>query len=257
MLNKIFKPHPSRKLFVANWKMYRPFNACYQWCKENQQNLLHLSLEHHIVICPEFSALWRIKELFDKHSLFIGAQNCADEKEGPYTGEVPVESLSNIGCTFCIVGHSERRLFETPTTLGKKIKLLLHYGIVPIVCIGESLEEKTAEQTIEILKKHMDILLEALDQSQPFTTPVCLAYEPLWAIGSDINPPMDYLDKVFAFLAYYKQHLGDRWHLSLLYGGNVSSTNVHELKNNHFIEGYLIGRGSLDFQELKKIVSLG
>ena len=110
---------------------------------------------------------------------------------------------------------------------------------------------------IDVLAKHLDILDKALSLSEPSTIPIYIAYEPLWAIGADRTPSTEELNQVYTFLAHYKDNIASRWQIKLLYGGSVTEKSIIKLKANPLIEGYLIGSGSLDVQELKKVVSLG
>jgi triosephosphate isomerase (TIM) len=242
---------------VANWKMYRSYYATYAWCQEHLALLEEVAHQCRFILCPEFTVLSSVKELFGpESSIHVGAQNCASQREGPYTGEVSVQSLADIGCTHCLVGHSERRAFESLTTISNKISLLLDAHIIPIVCLGETEEEKENEGTIDVIKNNMEAIIEALASHTPSTIPLYIAYEPRWAIGTGKIPSLDYLTAIYQVLADYQTILAARHQLLLLYGGSVTAAHIAWLKKIPALQGFLLGSSSLDSQELKNIVSL-
>src|SRR5438477_3504807 len=142
-----------KHLYVANWKMNMLYRASLDFCTNNLTQLQTLAKSAQIVICPSFVALAPLAEIFKNNAVAVGAQNCAEYEAGSYTGEVSAESLAEVGVTYCIIGHSERRIYygETTESIIKKIDLLHSNTISPIICIGESKDAFLQQKTIEAL----------------------------------------------------------------------------------------------------------
>lgn len=240
-------------LYVANWKMNSSFEQSLTFCTNNKNVLVQLSThsDTKLVLCPSFPALYPIAQLFINSSLFIGAQNCSEHAHGAYTGQVDALSLTQVGCTYCIVGHSESRASgETHEQIGNKIIRLREQNITPIICIGETKIDYEQGKTYALLKEQLMSLVQAIHPHD-----VCIiAYEPVWAIGTDITPSTEYLTKVFSWLREYCAKYLAGVTIRLLYGGNVNETDAAAFKKIPGIDGFLIGSASLDFQKLQKIV---
>ncbi len=163
------------------------------------------------------------------------------------------QSLKEVGCTYCIVGHSEirRDLQETGADIAQKVERILEQDMQPIICIGESKQEYEAQETFTVLGKQLKLILPILKQS---SAPICIAYEPIWSIGTGIIPEAPYLQKVFDWLSTTTKN---NPYIRLLYGGSVNDTNAAQLLTLAHVDGFLIGGASLDFQKFQKIVSLG
>lgn len=239
-------------LFVANWKMYKTFNESIAFVQEHLAELEQLAgTKHSIAIAPSFVCLDRIGQELNKTSIKLCAQDCAPFKSGAYTGEVDAASLAQVGCTYGIVGHSERRhhFNETNDVIAQKAEQLLVNNITPILCIGETAQEFEQGKVFHILEKQLASFENLIGQtSQEY----CIAYEPIWAIGSGKVPDSKHLNAVFSWLS-------DRNNIEsciLLYGGSVDADNAKILLQVPHVGGLLIGGASCDFQSLKKIVSL-
>lgn len=226
------------KLFVANWKMYLTYQ---QEIAFIQSNLDELTRMQNLIICPSFVSLVAIKQRAPQ--VQIGAQDCSWHAQGAYTGQIAAATLHEAGVTYCLVGHSETRSNPQQDLyrMRKKIKLLLEQSITPIVCIGESLEDKAAERT------YIKLLSELNDIPQNLLSGCVVAYEPLWAIGSGITPSHQDLQNIVSF---FKEHGVQR----VLYGGSVSPETKALFNEINNLDGFLIGKASTDFQQLKKIV---
>lgn len=246
-------------LYIANWKMNLSFTQSINFCKNNHDALQQLSTDTaDIVLCPSFVALAPIAEIFKNHSIAIGAQDCSDNESGAYTGEVSAVSLTEIGIKYCIVGHSERRMYHHETTekVVNKIKLLYANNIVPIICIGEAQEDFEHKKTCTILAQQLEPILAALSQLQQKKSPVIIAYEPVFSIGTGIIPEQEHLTTVFTWIAKLIHTQLPHHTTQLLYGGSVNQNNIATLKKIPPINGFLIGGASTDFEQLKKIVTL-
>lgn len=211
-----------------------------------------------LVLCPSSPALYPLAEMFKETPIKLGAQDCSDHAKGAFTGQISAESLRSLCCSYSIIGHSERRqqCKESSQQVADKCSQLLGAGITPIVCIGETLDAHNDGKTLIALEEQLRPVLNfakerahALDNST-----IILAYEPVWAIGSDKTPQIDHVDTVFAWLATITQKEAPFVHWAFLYGGNVTSQNVQNFKKIDRMGGFLIGRASLDFQELEKVV---
>jgi len=242
-------------IFIANWKMMMPSTKAINFCKDNRSALVDLGLSSHLVICPSFPVLEPLIKIFEKTKVDIGAQNCSRYKDGAYTGEVSSQTLAEIGCHYCIVGHSERRRYfgETNEDIAQKVKQLIACNIEPIICIGETKQEYDNQETFRVLTEQLVPVCRVINQSRP----VIVAYEPVWAIGTGVIPDKDYLITIFSWLVDYMQQQGMSSNIRFLYGGSVNEHNVVLIKKISFVSGFLVGGASTDFQMLQKIVLLG
>ena len=212
-----------------------------------------------ILIVPSFVSLFAISQTRTKNDRFaLGAQNLHWEPEGAYTGEVSGPMLKDLGCDYVIVGHSERRrLFkESNKDVNKKVKAALTHDLLPILCIGETLEERETCKTQAIVKDQMSKGLEGLDANS--VSKIAIAYEPVWAIGTEHAATVEQAEEVHAFL---RKTLTAEWgqvvqDIRILYGGSVSSQNADALFNCREIDGSLVGKACLDPTSFARICDL-
>lgn len=245
---------------IGNWKMYFSYKQAMQWANQHLESLEELaqSTQNTIALCPSFESLEPLSSSFKNISIGLGAQDCSDHALGAYTGQVAAQSLAEIGCSHCIIGHSEKRQFghEGNDQIAQKMIQLIKSGITPIVCIGESKEEFDQGKTLSVLEKQLAPIGKALqEQAQPATS-LFIAYEPIWSIGTGITPENTYLEEIFTHIQKLTSSYPNQHSIRLLYGGSVTSQTSVTLKKVGLIEGFLIGKASTDFQELKKIVLL-
>lgn len=245
-------------LYIANWKMQLPFTNELLWCFNNRDELEQLCQQATIVICPSTLAIAPLAAtLHDIKLLHIGAQNCSEFSAGAYTGQISANSLAQAGCTYCIVGHSECRSYfgETNDIISNKIVRLLEHDIVPIICVGESAAQHEQQRTMDVLRTQLAPIFTVINN---LTTPpanLCIAYEPIWAIGTGKIPTFEHLSMIFSWLQETcQQHLPST-KVDLIYGGSVQEGNIGMLKEIPHIGGFLIGGASTDFQKFKKLVS--
>jgi triosephosphate isomerase len=247
-------------LFIANWKMYTTFNESIAFITKNHEAFLRLSQQPNttIVLCPSATAYYPFASIFKESSIEIGAQDCSDHHRGAFTGQISAEDLQSVGCSYCIIGHSERRRLnnESNVAIAQKLTHLLDTDIIPIICIGETEEQNKQNKTLTTLEQQLTECLEVIQQRTAKLTshPIVIAYEPVWAIGSGVIPNTEHLETVFAWLSQHllKQNIHAQW--ALTYGGSVTSASAHQLKKIKHLDGFLIGGASLDFQEFEKIV---
>ncbi len=230
--------------FVANWKLNGNFQFIDQYIDELQ---LIENKSKCIVICPTSIHLDYITR--KKHKFYLGAQNISQYKEGAYTGEISCSALNELKIEFCIVGHSERRQMyhETNSDTNLKSSQLINHDIVPIVCIGETLEQKKEGKTKYILEKQ---LADGLSENSNSTNTI-IAYEPVWAIGTGLTPSLDEINKTHNFIKSHKAKFNN---YKILYGGSVNAKNSKDIVSLSNVDGALIGGASLKTEEFRKII---
>ncbi len=210
-----------------------------------------------VAICPPFTALERVSSVVCCTGVGLGAQNMYWEAEGAFTGEVSAPMLLTCGCEYVILGHSERRQFfgETDETVNRRLKAALSAGLKPIVCVGESFDERQNDVTEQVVEAQMRGALNGIsaDDAQGIT----LAYEPVWAIGTGLTATPEQAEAVHAFL---RQVLAQLYHddvsqnIRIQYGGSVKPDNAAELFEQDNIDGGLIGGASLEADDFAAIV---
>lgn len=248
--------------FIANWKMNMSFSQTLEFATRYYDNFLQLATEtnQHIILCPSTEALFPLAEMFKETQIAIGAQNCSKHSPGPFTGQTSAVSIQEVGCQYAIIGHHEcRKEFgETNNDITNKAIHLLDYDITPIVCIGETKDDHTKNKTLQVLEEQLSGLFKALCGStvHSYLTPY-IAYEPVWSIGTGKVAPVDHLEMVFCWLADYIKHHCANISWKLIYGGSVSLENPDKLKQIVPLSGFLMGKSSLDFQKIEKIVKSG
>ncbi len=208
-----------------------------------------------IVICPPFTALAPVYDAIKDSNVRPGAQNMYYEDEGAYTGEISGKFLKAMGCEFVIIGHSERRKYfsESDTDVNKKIKKALSFGITPIVCVGETLEEREKGKTEDVVKKE---IIGAL-QEQTDKEKIIFAYEPIWAIGTGKTAQPEDANKIHNLIRnIIKTDFGmDETVVRVLYGGSVNPSNAEALMSQPDIDGSLVGGASLDAKSFVEIIT--
>ncbi|MDZ4154147.1 triose-phosphate isomerase [Methylicorpusculum sp.] len=248
-------------VYVANWKMNLSFTQEVAFAKQNQADLIELGKKPDttIVLCPSYCSLAPLSELFKNSSIALGAQDCSAYKPGAHTGQIHAQTLAELGCTFCIVGHSEKRTqcHETNEQIAQKVAHLIVHNITPIICIGETIKDHRAGKTVAILEEQLAPIVAAFIHAETIP-PLCFAYEPIWAIGTGVIPTPEVLKTTYAWLrAHLQQKLGHAsQNTRLMYGGSVDEQTSAKITMLADIDGLLIGSASLDFQKFKKIVEL-
>ncbi len=239
------------KIIAANWKMNGSINFISEFLND-LDNLAFNNIHDQskcIIICPPFTYSYLIANKLKKNC-YIGGQNCSLFLEGAYTGDISASMLYDIGCQFCIVGHSERRTIfnETNNEVSMKATNSLKNNIHPIICVGETLQQKKDNQTKEILSKQ---IRESINDDSNNNNTI-IAYEPIWAIGSGLTPSLNEIDEIHNFI---KNEIQGYENYKILYGGSVKSANSKEILNLDSVDGVLIGGASLNVDEFSKILS--
>ena len=241
--------------FIAgNWKMFKTKAEAIAFAEEFRE--LYKDTDVQTAICAPFTNLEALKEAFAGTEIKVGAQNVHFADEGAFTGEISVSMLEEIGVDFCIVGHSERRQYfgETDETVNKKLKKLFEGPIRPILCVGESLEERDADKAFDVVGGQIKADLEGIDAAD--VKKLVIAYEPIWAIGTGRTATPDPAEEMCAFIRktlieLYGEEVSDE--VIIQYGGSVKPANATEIMNMDEIDGALVGGASLkpkDFMEI-------
>jgi len=246
-----------RPLIAGNWKMHK---TCGESIKSAQKlkDLVDDVIDTDIMIAPTFTSLHPVFNTIKGSRIDLGGQNLHWETEGAFTGEISGDMLKSAGCSFVIIGHSERRQFfgETDETVNKKIKAALSCGLKPVFCIGESDAERDSNLTFSVLDKQVQAGLKGFVSDD--LKGLVLAYEPIWAIGTGKTATSEQAQEVHTFLrASIAKQLDDplAQSLRILYGGSVKPGNIAELMSMPDIDGALVGGASLDAETFSQIVN--
>ncbi len=245
-----------RKVIAGNWKMNMLPNEAIQYIQEFEP--LVKDTKNEVILCVPYTDLFYCLMNAQGTNIKIGAQNMHFAESGAYTGEVSAKMLKSIGVEYVIIGHSERRQYfaETDETVNKKIKAAFENELKPIVCVGESLEQREAGKTEEIITTQTRLALEGLTAEQVKTT--IIAYEPIWAIGTGKTATSeDANNSIKAIREEIKNIYGAEVSEEVIiqYGGSVKSSNAKELFTTSDIDGGLVGGASLKPEEFSKIVN--
>ena len=210
-----------------------------------QQNLSNINSSNKMILCPTFLNI----NNFNLTNFSLGAQNVSMNNDGAYTGEISANSLKSYNVEYTIVGHSERRIYqkESLEEINEKIKKLLENNIIPILCVGETKEERKNNKTEEKIKEEITSAIEGLSDSDK--DKLIIAYEPIWSIGTGIIPSNSEIEEVFN---YIKTFLPNN---KILYGGSANEENIELLNQCKIIDGYLLGGISLKPEKLKVFIS--
>lgn len=241
-------------MLVANWKMQLPYEEALSWLRTYSKEVTK-SLEtrnNKLVICPSFTEIADARR-FINNRIMLGAQDVSSHERGPYTGDVSPLSLAQLGCKYTLIGHSERRqqYGETDAIVAQKAHLLMQHGIEPIICVGETRQERDEGSTVAVLEKQL-ILIAQLLSEQPEAT-ASIAYEPVWAIGAQQIPRAHDISDIFRALRSFLEKNGVKQSCALLYGGSVNERTIKDLGLS-VADGFLLGRASVDSETLKKII---
>ncbi len=248
-----------RKPFIAgNWKMNT--NSLTSVGLADHLASGSIELEGHAVtlaVFPPFVYLRAVGKALNGSNIAIGAQDVYFEPDGAFTGEIGVSMLKDIGCNYCLCGHSERRhvIGETDELINKKVAAAISGGILPILCVGELLKEREASQTNEVVTRHVKEGLAGLSAEK--LAAVTIAYEPVWAIGTGLTATPQQAQEVHDFIRnllarMYDKNLADE--IRILYGGSVKPANAADLMSQRDVDGLLVGGASLKADDFLAII---
>jgi triosephosphate isomerase len=243
-----------KPIIAGNWKMHKTIAEAVEFVNEIKGKVNNTDVE--AVICAPFTLLKDLKEATKGTPIKIGAQNMHYADNGAFTGEISAPMLKELDIDYVVLGHSERRQYfnETNETVNKKVLKALEAGIDPILCIGETLEEREADKTKDVCKVQTEKALENVTAED--MKKVVIAYEPIWAIGTGKTATAEQANDVIAYVrevvkGLYGEEISEE--VRIQYGGSVKPSNVSEIMNQTDIDGALVGGASLqpaDFTEL-------
>jgi triosephosphate isomerase len=244
-----------KPVMAGNWKMNKTIAEAVTVIKALKSSIADIT-EVEVLICPTFTALYAVNNEVKGSNINVGAQNLFWEPKGAFTGEISPAMVKDAGCSYVLIGHSERRQYfnETDETVNKKTKAALVVGLIPMICIGETLKEREQNITFKVIEKQIKNGLAGLTQQQAAT--IVIAYEPVWAIGTGKTATPDQAQEVHAFTRkVYNQMYGDASQkVRILYGGSVNPANVSDLMKQTDIDGGLVGGASLEAESFTKLV---
>ncbi len=243
-----------KKIIVANWKMNGSSESTKKWAQDFMLLIPEVPYGVEAVACPPAPLIPLLNYLMDSSEVKLGAQDCHAKPEGAFTGETSAELLKDIGCGYVIVGHSERRTYnsESNEIVSAKASSAIKSGLIPIICIGETKEQRDRGDTIKVINQQID---ESLPKEAGIGNFI-LAYEPVWAIGSGNLPTMDEIKQVHdAIIARVSKSIAiETSKVYVLYGGSVKADNAGEILALSNVSGVLVGGASLNGQDFCKII---
>lgn len=245
-----------KTLIAGNWKMFKTQPEAAELVKALQNEVEGYD-EVDVVVCPTFTSLSRVNQLLHNSTIQLGAQDVFWEDEGAYTGQISTAMLLDCGCSYVIIGHSERRQYfnETDETVNKKLKKALETPLIPILCIGETLEDREAGSVEDVVLGQLARAVGGLTEAD--VSRIIIAYEPVWAIGTGRTATPEVAEEVHSMIRRWLVETfseGLASGIRILYGGSVKPGNILDLMAQPNLDGALVGGASLDAQTFGKIV---
>lgn len=242
---------------AGNWKMNKDLDEAVALVEKLKKSFKNKN-KVEVVVCPSFTNLSAVNEITKDTDISIGSQNIYTEDKGAYTGEISASMLKSVGCRYAIIGHSERREYfkESNDFLNKKVKVALENNLIPIYCVGETLEEREADKYESVIKKMITEGLAGVSDED--LKKVVVAYEPVWAIGTGKTATPDQANAVHVFIRGLLVAMSDATvaeQISILYGGSVKPDNSTELMGMSDIDGALIGGAALKADSFLEIIN--
>jgi triosephosphate isomerase len=250
-----------KKLVAGNWKMNTDATssvALAEGIALKSQNIAGAKVD--VMLSPPFVYLPSVIDAVKTENISIGAQDVYFESNGAFTGEISIEMLKDIGCTYVLCGHSERRhvIGETDELINKKVAAAVSGGVLPVLCVGETQDQREADQTTEVVTTQLEGGLSGLTSEKALA--ITIAYEPVWAIGTGLTATPQQAQDIHALIRkllgeIYDQNLAVD--IRILYGGSVKPSNAAELMGQDDIDGVLVGGASLKVDDFIAIIEAG
>ncbi|KAF1682692.1 triose-phosphate isomerase [Veillonella sp. R32] len=247
-----------KQIIAGNWKMHTNLAEATILVEGLKEALASTAVDREVVVCPPFTGLSTVADLIDETSIGLGAQNMYFEPSGAFTGEVSPLMLTDIGCHYVILGHSERRQYfgESDAWINQKIKAAFTYDLVPILCVGESLAQREANETQAFIDSQLTAALADLTAAQ--VSQMVIAYEPIWAIGTGKTATAAQAGEVCTAIRAKVANLFDQAAADLVriqYGGSVKGSNAQEILSQPDIDGALVGGAALKAEDFMAIIT--
>ena len=248
-----------RFLIAGNWKMNcGPVEAA-ELLEGLKAAKPSISEDVDVLVCPPFVSLGMSVQYLHSTDINVGAQNIHFEENGAYTGEISAMMLTEAGCNFVLIGHSERREYfgETDSSVNKKAKKAMEYDLVPVVCVGESLDQRKQDIHFDLVKNQVTAAFEGISSNEALD--VVIAYEPIWAIGTGETASPEQAQEMHAHIrstiaGIYDQETADE--IRILYGGSMKPANGEELLGQPDVDGGLIGGASLKADSFAELITI-
>lgn len=244
------------KFIIANWKMNKTILEAVEFVKELKKVLEQTNAD--VGIAPPFTALYEVSKI--KNGIKLVAQNCFYLEKGAYTGEISPLMLKDAGVEYVIIGHSERRNYfmETDEVINKKIKAVFSADMIPVLCVGEKLEEREENKTFQVIENQ--IVKGLKDIPEEWVIKMVIAYEPVWAIGTGKNATPFQAQEVHSYIRgkirrLYSPEVSER--IRIIYGGSITPENFMDISKQPDVDGGLVGGASLDIEKFTKIIKYG
>ena len=245
-----------KPIIAGNWKMNNTIEEALTLVKELKPLVKDAKAE--VVVCPSFLSIKSVIDEVKGTNIKVGAQNMHFEENGAFTGEISPNMLNELGVDYVIIGHSERRQYfnETDLTVNKKLKAAFNHNIIPILCVGETLEERKANITEEVIGKQIKLDLNEIGAQE--VERLVIAYEPIWAIGTGMTATSKEANDTISFIRnivkdLYGKEISDK--VRILYGGSVKPSTIKEQMAESDIDGGLVGGASLKAKDFAGIVN--
>jgi triosephosphate isomerase len=237
-----------KKIIAGNWKMFKTQAESQEFLREFLPSLQDMPEDREVVLCAPFTDLNVLSKSLHGSLVRLGAQNIHWEENGAYTGEISGPMLQEIGVSYVIVGHSERRQYfgETDGTVNLRLKAAQRYGITPILCVGETKQQRDAGETESIIAAQLEKDLVDVDQDK-----LVIAYEPIWAIGTGDTCKSKEANRVITLI---RSQLKNK-NVSIQYGGSVKPNNIDKIMAQSDIDGALVGGASLEAASLSRLAN--
>lgn len=246
------------QIIAGNWKMHMNRADATVLVEGVKEGLSTADTARQVVFCPPFTALCTVSDLLEDTGLALGAQNMFHEESGAYTGEIAPTMLTDVGVQYVILGHSERRTIfkEGNRCINKRVKKALEHGLTPILCVGESLEQREQGETMSFITSQLEEGLA--DISGDDVASMVIAYEPIWAIGTGKTATAEQANEVCEAIRseiarLYNEAVAEQLHIQ--YGGSVKGSNAKEILEQPHIDGVLVGGASLQVEEFLAIIT--
>ena len=246
-----------RRIIAGNWKMHNNLSESQNLVTKLVNELNNQNINREVIICPPFTSLTEVSNLLDGTKIELGAQNMHFEDKGAFTGEISADMLKSVGCKYVILGHSERRTIfgESDEIINKKIKQALNAGLIPIFCMGETLEQREDGITNDVIKNQVSEGIKELSEED--VNKIIIAYEPIWAIGTGKTATQEQAQEVHKFIRFLlRENFSENTsqNIPILYGGSVKPNNAEDILAKEDIDGALVGGACLDTDSFVSII---
>ncbi|CAL4321168.1 triose-phosphate isomerase [Buchnera aphidicola] len=245
-------------IVAGNWKLNGNHHVISIFMNQLKTFFHENQIVNTIIFIPPVVYLNSIKNIIQNKNFFLGSQNVDIHLSGSFTGEISICMLKDINVKYVIIGHSERRKFhnETNRYIANKLKIIKKHNIIPILCIGESIEEKKLKKSEMIIRNQIDDILN-ISGNNAFNDTI-IAYEPIWAIGTGKSANIKEVKKINTFIKkYISENSNTKFNeVKIQYGGSINSNNILEFFSEKYVDGVLIGNSSLIYEQFIKIIKL-